>query len=403
MEDGEDLLAPTQVPSTYTNYSLPVGSGQLEHGVTYTSVVVPYNKAGLSVELRSDGVIVDLTPPDINQRIVRVLGANSSTDQLYYTPHRQALTAAWAEGDGGFQDLESGIASYEWTICSVLPVSVSGDVDGDGVSGDETEPTPRRAIDCPLDWTVVGRNTSSFASGLHLVAGRGYHVGVRAQNNVGLVSDVAWSPLVTIDISEPYPGTVLALGKDQDLFDVEDDIVLSPVPPSLMDGTVPNIYETGSVKYYQQENREVVAEWYGFVDQQSGITDYSVCIGRVPGSQDIQACRSVGLVQSANMTLDVTLNHGDVIHVSVLATNYVGLSSFGSSPGTCVFGWVLPICLLTSRAAHSCSLCSHHCGRHTAEDWQRNGGGLPIGAPWVLQPGFRRDRGALGWCWRQGV
>ena len=126
MEDGEDLLAPTQVPSTYTNYSLPVGSGQLEHGVTYTSVVVPYNKAGLSVELRSDGVIVDLTPPDINQRIVRVLGANSSTDQLYYTPHRQALTAAWAEGDGGFQDLESGIVSYEWTICSVLPVRTDG-------------------------------------------------------------------------------------------------------------------------------------------------------------------------------------------------------------------------------------------------------------------------------------
>ena len=82
-------------------------------GVRYYLTVIATNGAGVTSSITSDGVIVDDTPPSAGTVID---GVDSDED---YLNGEDDITAHWL----GFDDLESGIDSYEVALCDSMNLS----------------------------------------------------------------------------------------------------------------------------------------------------------------------------------------------------------------------------------------------------------------------------------------
>lgn len=82
-------------------------------GVRYYLTVTATNGAGVTSSITSDGVIVDDTPPSAGTVID---GVDSDED---YLNGEDDITAHWL----GFDDLESGIDSYEVALCDSMNLS----------------------------------------------------------------------------------------------------------------------------------------------------------------------------------------------------------------------------------------------------------------------------------------
>lgn len=82
-------------------------------GKKYFVTVTATNGAGVTTSITSDGVIVDDTPPSAGTVID---GLDSDED---YLNGEDDITAHWF----GFEDLESGIDSYEVALCNARSLS----------------------------------------------------------------------------------------------------------------------------------------------------------------------------------------------------------------------------------------------------------------------------------------
>ena len=82
-------------------------------GARYYLTVTATNGAGVTSSVTSDGVIVDDTPPSAGTVID---GVDSDED---YLNGEDDITAHWL----GFDDLESGIDSYEVALCDSMNLS----------------------------------------------------------------------------------------------------------------------------------------------------------------------------------------------------------------------------------------------------------------------------------------
>lgn len=82
-------------------------------GARYYLTVTATNGAGVTSSITSDGVIVDDTPPSAGTVID---GVDSDED---YLNGEDDITAHWL----GFDDLESGIDSYEVALCDSMNLS----------------------------------------------------------------------------------------------------------------------------------------------------------------------------------------------------------------------------------------------------------------------------------------
>ncbi len=156
--------------STRTAANWPV-SGRLDKK-TYYYRVQAKNKAGLWGPLSpaSDGILIDKTPPS----------QGAVTDDGAWTASTSTLHAAWTAGS----DPESGIAQYEYLICQ------------DSIPGTVL-----------VNYTSVGSSMEVTRTGLNLVHGKKYFVGVRAKNQAGLYSSTNYSDGIGVDKNAPLIGT----------------------------------------------------------------------------------------------------------------------------------------------------------------------------------------------------
>lgn len=153
---------------TSTNFSV---SGRLDK-TTYFYQVCAKNKAGLwgpwsSV---SDGILVDKTVPS----------AVTVIDDGVTTYSATSLRTTWTTSS----DAESGIVDYQYRI---RQDSTSGTV--------------------IVDWTSVGLSIGVTKTGLSLIVGKKYYVGVRAKNGAGLYSSARYSDGITVQ-ADALPPTV---------------------------------------------------------------------------------------------------------------------------------------------------------------------------------------------------
>ena len=328
------------MPFTSTNLNTKAGKtfNNIADGSKATFVVRSYTKAGLSAELKSDGVIVDTSSP--------VAGNIYDGDQLgadlKYAKWTSTFTANWDR----FTDPHSPISRYTWAI-------------------------QRLGAGLITTFRTTALNRSPTATNLNLVSKESYCAVVRGYNEAGLYTQVT-SDCVLIDHDTPQAGTV----NDGHFSDVdyqsEDNTIaanwhtvtlvngqqycitimarnkaglLSSKVSSdgfVIDGTPPNVQKarvqdgnTGSDIDYQANNTALSAEWSGITDPESGIYYYEYGVSTTHGGvPDVVPFQNIGLNSSASAA-GISLAD-DVYYFIVCAVNNAGLRKCISSDGVLV-------------------------------------------------------------------
>jgi len=153
-------------------------------------------------------------------------------------------------------------------------------------------------------WTSASTNTSVVLENVELLEEQTYYGNVRAVDKASNVSDVVSSDGITIDYSAPVSGSVT-------------------------DGLVADLIFTGTAD-------SLSANWSGFSDSISGISNYEYAIGTTIQGTDVVIWASTG-TDSFMTHSGLTLANGSSYFISVRATDFAGnVSNIGSSDGVTV-------------------------------------------------------------------
>ena len=250
----DDIVSATVVDaalSSTTLYNVPLQNGEI-----YYTTVTAIDSVGHATSATTDGVLVDWTPP-VFDYVLAHDPALPEPPVVRAATDNSTLTFVWRASDA-----ETAVQHYEIRLCK------SQFQDGD--------PAP-----CAMDWTVV-TVTRVDLTAPSMLPGVDYELEVKAVSLAGL-STVSTSPIVVVDDTPPTPGTVQAVSA------IEATAALA---------------SSGSVQWLQpvttQSSWDAVAvQWTGFVDDESSISSYSVCVGSAPFTSDLAPCRDVGLAQLA--------------------------------------------------------------------------------------------------------
>ena len=328
----------------------------LQDGRTYYITVRARNGAGQWSSIgTSDGITVDTTPP--TTPVVTDDGATTtSTTQLH---------ATWASSDA-----QSGIAEYQYRI---LQGSPTGSV--------------------LVDWTSVGSSTELTATGLTLLDGVTYFIGVRAKNGAGILSPTGYSDGITVRSDSTPPSGTLAINNgaayaasaevtltlsatdnsgsvsqmrfsnDGATYSVPEAYATtknwtltsgdgsktvyakfqdaagnwsSPATDTiLLDTTGPTVPTVSDDGAFTSSRAELHAAWSSS-DPESGIVEYQYAIGTTSGGTEVVPWTSTGTAVSVTKA-GLSLTNGTAYYFIVRAKNGAGLwSAVGSSDGITV-------------------------------------------------------------------
>ena len=162
-----DVSAARPLSTTATSYT--AGALLLKHNRVYYGTVCATNKARIQTCVRSDGVLIDTSPPEKG-----IVIDGLSQPDIDYQNNDRTITAHWF----GFNDVESNIRKFDWGI---------------GTMPNGTDISP---------FTDIGSNVTAMKTGLQLVNGRRYYVTVNAFNPGGQ-KVTKESDGVVVDITPP--------------------------------------------------------------------------------------------------------------------------------------------------------------------------------------------------------
>ncbi|MCX5786245.1 MAG: lectin like domain-containing protein [Elusimicrobia bacterium] len=246
------------------NISVSTAGLSLTDGVTYYFTVKAENGVGLQSGVsNSNGQVVtlDFTPPTNVAQVRDGTGADAA-----WSNSLTQLSANWDSSSAP----QSGIAGYWYAIGTT--------VGGTNVAG----------------WTDNGNNTSVTRTGLYLTNGATYYFGVKAENLVGVYSDVTWSNGQILDTSSPADITYVYDG-------------------------------TGSDIDYISSLNTLSAHW-GASAHPSGINRYEVAIGTFTGGLNVKDWTANGVALSTTVA-GLALTESTTYYFSVKAYSNSGSSS----------------------------------------------------------------------------
>ncbi|MEW6201417.1 MAG: hypothetical protein AB1546_05545, partial [bacterium] len=238
----------------------------LQSGKTYYFSVAAENGAGLwSAPANSNGQTVEVTPP------AAVAAVNDGTGaDIQYATSSVKLSANWT----ATTDPESGVAKYWYSI-------------GTTQGGTDV-----------LNWRNNMLNISVTKTNLNLTNGQTYYFNIKAENGVGLFSDITSSNGQIVETTPP-------------------DAVAS-----VNDGL-------GSDIQYAFSTVQLSANWLQTADAESGVARYFYAIGTSAGTDDVVDWTDNGTNLSVTRT-GLNLTNGQTYYFSVKAENGVGLQSVPS-------------------------------------------------------------------------
>ena len=205
------------------------------------------------------------------------LNDSTSVDKDYITA-KESFCASWDA-----EDFESGVLNSEISVCSALNIN-----------------------DCLLLNLDAENRTMICIADLEVKEGVKYVTRVRVTNSVGRSSEMLSDGFV-VDSTSPNIGEIIH---------VEN-------PPS----------EHGAQIF---THSKISVEWSGFLDQESGVENYHLCVGTQPSVCNVQNFLDVGNSTSYSRN-DLLLIHGETYFVTVKAENSAGLiSDARSSTGVVV-------------------------------------------------------------------
>eukprot|EP00117_Sycon_ciliatum_P029304 scpid3325/ scgid0538/ Aggrecan core protein; Cartilage-specific proteoglycan core protein len=245
------------------------GTVAVTTSVRYCMQVRAVNKAGLSSVAWSDGVLVDITPPD---GFVIVDGLHLSRDRDHQNDHTQ-LTATWSKSS----DFQSGV--------SHLTMAAG---------------TAQRSANVKSAVRLNSSLSSYTLTSLSLSDLNEYYVTVCAVNNANISTCISTDG-VLIDQTAPTKGIILT--------------------------------GTGLAgRLFQSNTSTLAARWSAFEDIHSDIAGFKLAIGTTSDPTYIQPFTDVGLALSTEVT-KLNLQSGQTYVVSVEAINTAGSNISSRSVG----------------------------------------------------------------------
>lgn len=179
-------------------------------------------------------------------------------------------------------DPESGILKNEVSICSSVNIN-----------------------DCLLRNMDVGIRTAICIANLEFQEGVKYETRIRSTNIIGLASEKS-----------------------------SDGFVVDSTPPLM--GEVTHVENPPLEESTHFTSSEISVEWNGFLDKESGVRTYHLCIGTQPGVCNVMNFTDVGN-SSSYSSQDLQLVQGETYFVSIKAENRASLvSDVKSSTGVAV-------------------------------------------------------------------
>ncbi|XP_071964161.1 uncharacterized protein [Antedon mediterranea] len=242
----------------------------LENGKVYYATIKATDFVGLTSSKTSQGITVDSTSPNLGSSNIVVDG-----DVFYST---SSVKASW---NGVFNDPESGISSYEWSIGS----------------------NPYWSDIYPNTLTSSEEAITNENFPLDLQEGHHYYITIKAYNGAGL-SSMTCSGAVTVDTSPPSAGFVY----DGPLTDPPED------------------------KDIQQDTSTIFANWDGFIDRGTQVISYSWKVGLCRGCEDVMEEQNVGLAKYGEVNY-LNLIAGHIYYTTVTACDAVDMCTEVSSDG----------------------------------------------------------------------
>ncbi|XP_028399029.1 uncharacterized protein LOC114522522 [Dendronephthya gigantea] len=236
----------------------------LSPGVVVYSTLRVYNKAGGLTEVHSNGFLVDSTPPYPGN--VKITSPSSVVGDILYLISKSAVCASWDT----FTDDETDIVDYHFSLC-----------------------LENNKQNCPIPTRDLNNRTSMCIEEPDVAEGQSYVINITATNKVGL-STSANSAAFIIDTTEPDVGNVKALNPLGEKYDFVSSAIL--------------------------------AQWHGFIDLETGVRGFSVCIGTAPSLCDVTNLVTVGNTSSYTW-YNLSLIHNEEYFVSIKSINNAGVST----------------------------------------------------------------------------
>lgn len=287
--NGSDLVSPTTLPPDHTSF-LHLLTTPLPSGARVYSTVVATNRAGLSIIVSSDGVVVDSVPPTLNtQPTILTQWVGSRENQTHIS--NSAMRIAW-----NFTDNLHSVQQYFVSLMSDSRSRI---------------PIP------PL--SVVNADYVSLSS-LALSDGNSYHVRVISCDLAGLCTSSPLSSAVLVDSTPPIDG----------YFAIESESVANLTHSRTVPGGM-----TWRNRPFRNVSQLNIA-FLGFSDPHSQITAYWATVGSTFSGSDLLpptllsprlAANESLVISMATVILSRQVVISEALFVSLWAVNGVGLSS----------------------------------------------------------------------------
>lgn len=184
-----------------------------------------------------------------------------------YITAKDAYCVSWET-----MDPESRISKSKVSVCSAI-----------------------NANNCLLRDMDVGNRTIICIADLEFKEGVKYVTKIRSTNIVGGVSELS-----------------------------SDGFVVDSTPPIM--GEVTHVENPPLEESSQFTNSEISVEWSGFLDKESGVKKYHLCVGTQPGECNVMNFTDVGNSTSYS-SRHLQLVQGEMYFVSIKAENRAGLNS----------------------------------------------------------------------------
>jgi hypothetical protein len=236
-------------------------------------IVIATNKAGLKMEVSSNSLQIDFTPP-VTGTVLD--GVDSDLD---YISSSDTLATTWS----AFTDDESGIKTC------ILRVNEENPIKNESIS-------LKSKVDVNANGAVI--HNISLISGLQYVST------ITCENFDGFKSSKS-SNGVIVDDSPPIAGTILH--KNSQPFENQ----------------------------YQSSTNELHLRWTDGYDPESGIREYMVAVGSGSNEGDIREFFSVGLAREIKIK-NITMNSGSTYFITLQIVNKAGMTSRVSFNGITV-------------------------------------------------------------------
>jgi hypothetical protein len=367
---SQDVQSFTNVAGTSASGAFSLLSGQ-----PYYVTVRAINGNGLSVQVSSDGVIVDPSPP-----LAGAVSDGPAAD-IQFQSSTTTINANWT----AFSDPQSGIVTLEWAIGTTLGGTQVQAFTGTGISGntasnsslslvngqiyfvtvratngtgaqitassngvtvDTSGPTagavndgPSGDIDVQTSATTLSANWSGFADPQSGITGYEWAIGttlggtqVQAFTSVGAMGSASNASLALSDGQTYYVTVRATSGMGLTINATSDGVLVdasAPIAGTVADGG-------GADIQFQSSTAGISANWTSFSDPHSGITSLEWAIGTTSGGQQVQAFTSTGISGNTASRGGLSLTSGQIYFVTVRATNGTGLSVTASSNGVTV-------------------------------------------------------------------